>query len=93
MGVSVAGGGSSNDLNVATPIHNDLSVVIGGNQYSKADAIAHALTLVHSSAEAKDSQALDVDAVKAFTPDDGLGDNREAFNSSIPGHYALVMMI
>ena len=72
--MGVAGGSSSNNLNVATPIHNDLSVVIGGNEYDKADAIAHALTLTHSQAEAKDSQALNVDAVKAYVPDDKLGD-------------------
>ena len=74
MGIGVAGGGSSANMNFATPIHNDLSVVIGGNTYTKAEAIAHALSLTKGQAKATDPLALNVDAVKASVPDSGVGD-------------------
>ena len=72
--IGVAGGSSSANMNFATPIHNDLSVVIAGNSYSKADAIAHALSLTKGQAKASDSKALNIEAVKNFVPDSGVGD-------------------
>ena len=92
--MGIAGGGSSANMNVATPIHNDLSVVIGGNEYTKAEAIAHALSLTKGQAKESDSKALNIQAVKDFVPDDGLTDaQRAAIKSSLPTNYALILML